>query len=74
MPRADRPGPAPRPVPKPGKDPARAASLLRLGQNLDKQGKTTAARSYYEQVIRDYADTPEAKTAAARLGQIGDGK
>ena len=60
------PGPAPLPAPKPGKDAARAASLLRLGQNLDKQGKTAAARSYYQQVVKDYADTPEAKTAAAR--------
>ena len=72
--RADRPDPAPLPGPKPGKDAARAASLLRLGQNLDKQGKTAAARSYYQQVVKDYAETPEAKTAAARLGQIGEGK
>ncbi|MEJ7639680.1 MAG: YHS domain-containing protein [Singulisphaera sp.] len=62
--KADRPDPAPLSVPKPGKDAARAASLLRLGQNLDKQGKaappdrTTAGR-------RRYADTPEARTAAA---------
>ena len=67
--RADRPDPAPLPGPKPGKDAARAASLLRLGQNLDKQGKTAAARSYYQQVVKDYAETPEAKTAAARLGR-----
>ncbi len=71
---ADRPNPAPLPGSKPGKDAARAASLLRLGQNLDKQGKTAAARSYYQQVVKDYADTPEARTAAARLAQIGDGK
>lgn len=72
--RADRPSQAPSPAPKPGKDAGRAASLLRLGQNLDKQGKTAAARSYYQQVVKDYADAPEARTAAARLGQMGGGK
>ena len=72
--KAGRPDPAPLPGTRPGKDAARAASLLRLGQNLDKQGKTAAARSYYRQVLKDYADTPEARTAAARLGQIGEGE
>ena len=72
--RADHPDQAPVTGPKPGMDAARAASLLRLGRNLDKQGKTTAARSYYQQVVKDYADTPEAKTAAARLAQFGGGK
>ncbi len=72
--KADRPDPAPLPGTKPGKDAARAASLLRLGQNFEKQGKTAAARSYYHQVVKGYADTPEAKTAAARLVQIGEGK
>ena len=72
--KADGPGQAPSPAPGPGKDAARAASLLRLGQNLDKQGKTAAARSYYQQVVKGYADTPEARTAAARLDQMGGGE
>jgi YHS domain-containing protein len=46
---------------------SRAASLLKLGQNLDKSGKTTAALSYYRRVVKEYPETPAAKTAAARI-------
>ena len=46
---------------------AKAASLLRLGQNLEKTGKPAAALTYYRQIVKDYADTPSAKTAAARV-------
>jgi YHS domain-containing protein len=53
--------------PAPAKDTARAASQLRLGQNLEKAGKTAAALKYYQQVVKDYPGTPQAKIAAARI-------
>jgi len=46
---------------------AKAASQLRLGQNLEKSGKTASALKYYQQVVKDYPGTPSAKTAAARI-------
>jgi YHS domain-containing protein len=46
---------------------ARAASLLKLGQSLEKSGKTAAALGYYRQVTKDFANTPAAKTAAERI-------
>ncbi|MHC5539782.1 YHS domain-containing protein [Singulisphaera rosea] len=50
------------------KDPAKAAAqALRLGQGLEKSGKTEAALRYYRQVVKDFPTTPQAKTAAARL-------
>ncbi len=48
----------------------RAASLLKLGQNLEKADKTTAALGYYRQVVKDFAGTPAAKTAAERIKAI----
>lgn len=45
----------------------KAASLLKLGQNLEKADKTTAALGYYRQVVKDYPGTPAAKTAAERI-------
>lgn len=53
--------------PDPAVAAARAATYLRLGQNLEKAGKTTAALGYYRQIVKDYAETPSAKTAAARI-------
>ena len=50
---------------------ARAASLLKLGQNLEKSGKTAAALGYYRQVVKDFAKTPAAKTAAERVKALG---
>jgi YHS domain-containing protein len=46
---------------------ARAAGLLRIGQNLEKSGKTDAALTNYKRIIKDYADTPAAKTARQRI-------
>ena len=46
---------------------ARAASLLKIGQNLEKTGKSAAALGYYRQVVKDYSNTPAAKTAAERI-------
>ena len=51
--------------------PAKAASLLRLGQNLEKTGKAAAALSYYRQVVKLYPDTPSAKTASDRIKALG---
>jgi hypothetical protein len=55
------------PAPKPA---TRAAALLRLGRNLEKSGKTKAALSYFRRVVKDYPDTPAAKTAAARIKSL----
>jgi YHS domain-containing protein len=49
------------------KQASRAASLLKLGQNLEKTGKTTAALSYYRRVVKDFAKTPASQTAAERI-------
>ena len=46
---------------------AKAASLLRLGQNLEKTNKATAALDYYKQIVKLYPDSPSAKTATARI-------
>ncbi len=46
---------------------AKAASLLRLGQNLEKTNKSTAALDYYKQVVKLYPDTPSAKAAGERI-------
>lgn len=51
-------------------DVSRAASLLRLGQNLEKAGKPAAALPYYRRVVKEYPATPSAKTAAARVKAI----
>ncbi|WP_422931603.1 YHS domain-containing protein [Singulisphaera sp. PoT] len=50
-----------------GKSDAKAASQLKLGQNLEKSGKTASALKYYQQVVKDFPDTPQAKTASARI-------
>ncbi len=49
------------------KQASRAASLLKLGQNLEKSGKTTAALDYYRRVVKDFAKTAAAKSAAERI-------
>ena len=53
------------------KDAARAASLLRVGQNLEKNGGTAAALTYYRRIVKDYPETPAAKTAGERIKVIG---
>jgi YHS domain-containing protein len=46
---------------------SRAASLLRLGQNLEQSGKIAAALGYYRRIVKDFPDSTAAKTAAARI-------
>lgn len=46
---------------------SRAASLLKLGQNLERAGKTSAALGYYRRVVKEFEKTPAAKTAAERI-------
>jgi len=55
----------------PSKDAARAASLLQVGQNLEKNGAAGAALTSYRRIVRDYPDTPAAKTAGERIKAIG---
>jgi YHS domain-containing protein len=52
------------------KDASRAASLLKLGQNLEKSAKTSVALDYYRKVVKDFAKTPAAKTAAERIRKL----
>ena len=52
---------------KPAATTARAASLVRGAQNLEKLGKTAAALTNYRQVVKSFPDTPAARTAAARI-------
>jgi YHS domain-containing protein len=55
---------------KPVDPEARAASLLKLGQSLEKAGKTTAALGYYRQILKDYPKSPAAKTADERVKEL----
>jgi YHS domain-containing protein len=49
---------------------ARAATIVRLARALERGGKTEQALSNYRQVVKDYADTPSAKTAAERIKEL----
>lgn len=49
---------------------ARAAGLLRIGQNLEKSGKTEAALANYRRIVKDFADTPAARTAQQRIKSL----
>lgn len=49
---------------------ARAATALRLAQNLEKTGKSAAALKSYKQIIKDYPKTAPARTAAERIKAI----
>jgi hypothetical protein len=51
----------------PAKPATLAGTLLKLGQNLEKSGKTTAALGYYRRVANDFPATEAAKTATARI-------
>jgi hypothetical protein len=53
------------------KQTARAATLLRLGQNLESSGNKTAALAYYRQIVKDLPATPAARTAALRIKALG---
>ena len=46
---------------------ARAESMLKLGQSLEKAGKTTGAVEFYRKVVKQFPDSASAKTAAGRL-------
>jgi YHS domain-containing protein len=54
------------------KNATKAASLLKIGQNLEKSGKTAAALKQYQDVVKKYPDTPAAKTAGARIKALGE--
>lgn len=45
---------------------ARAATLIRMGRNVEKSNPASAAK-YYREVVEKHADTPEAAEAAKRL-------
>ena len=66
----------PEPEPEvPEADPAarrKAASVLRLGQALEKQGKADGALTFYRRVVDEYPETPEADTARARIEALED--
>lgn len=64
---AESPDPAPSSPSATAKSAARAATTLRLGQNLEKAGKTAAAIQYYRELVKEYPGTPQARTAAGRL-------
>jgi hypothetical protein len=49
----------------------RAATLLQSARNLEKTGKLDGASEFYRQVIKDFPDSVEAKTAAERLRSLG---
>ncbi len=48
-------------------DATKASSLLTQAQALEKSGKPSAALSYYKRIVAEFADTPSAKTAAAKV-------
>lgn len=49
---------------------ARAASLLRVGQNLEKSGKAEAALANYRRIVKEFPDTLAAKTAKKRIAAL----
>jgi hypothetical protein len=53
------------------KDVTRAASLLQIAQNLEKNGRAAPALAYYRRIVKDYPNTPAAKTAAERVKALG---
>ena len=46
---------------------AKAATALRLAQNLEKSGKSAAALKAYKQIVKDYPKTATARVAAERI-------
>lgn len=50
---------------------AKAASLLAQGSALEKAGKSAAALTYYKRVAKEYADSPSARVANARIKAMG---
>jgi hypothetical protein len=79
----DRPAPGtdpddePKPKPKPEQSSdaearRKAASLLRLGQSLEKQGKADGALVFYRRIVAEAPGTPEATTAKARIKALSE--
>jgi YHS domain-containing protein len=68
---AAEPAAAPKADDGAGKDESRAVSVLRLGQNLEKSGKTASALPYYQRVVKEFPGSAAAKTAAARIKALG---
>ncbi len=50
----------------------KAASLLRQAQSLEKADRKAAALSYYKRIVKDHADSKEAKTAKDRIKALED--
>jgi hypothetical protein len=63
----DTPPPADPKASRPADPAARAASLLRSAQALEKLGKNSAALDSYRQIVAKYPGTSQAKTAAERI-------
>lgn len=64
--------PPPAAAAKPAADPnARAESMLKLGQNLEKAGKTAGAIEFYAKVIKQFPQSPQARSAEQRIKAIG---
>lgn len=61
----------PKAPPKPVNPAARAATTLKAGQNLERDGKYDGAIAYYRQVVKEYPGTPQAKVAAERINALG---
>jgi hypothetical protein len=58
-------------VPKPEPVKAdRASTLLQSARNLEKSGKVDGAVKFYRQVVKDFPDSAEAKTATERLRSL----
>jgi YHS domain-containing protein len=76
-PRAKAPPASPSPVEpaksedEAAKSEAKAAALLRLGQNLEKAGKAAAALSYYQRVVKEHPASASARTAAKLIKALG---
>ena len=52
-------------------DDARAASLFKFGQDLEKSGKTSGALEFYRKLVKQYPNTAQAKSALSRIEAIG---
>ncbi|WP_148592811.1 hypothetical protein [Aquisphaera giovannonii] len=48
----------------------RAASALQVARNLEKAGKREAALKAYRQFVKDFAGTPQARSAASRISAL----
>lgn len=48
-----------------------AATLLHAAKNLERMGKSAGALEFYHRIVHDSPDSPEAKTATARITVLG---